>query len=158
MVVIKLEIGGGTIPKAGYTNLDPVHGKGVWQRYAQDLPWPAKDNSIQAGRASHVMEHLPAGADRINVMNEMHRVLVPGGTFEIIVPLIMVRNEMVQGWWAWADPTHCSQWVYPESFLYFCDGAFRANADYGIRYWRALDESKCEVRNGWEGVVRLQKP
>lgn len=155
---MRIEIGGGTIPKQGYQNLDPAHGKGVWKRMAQGDPWPVGDNTVDDVRASHVMEHVAAGADRIQVMNEAHRVLKPGRLFEIIVPLIMVRNEMVQGWWAWSDPTHISQWVYPESFLYFCDGAFRANADYGIRYWAPLDESICEVRNGWEGVVRLRKP
>ncbi len=144
---MKLEIGGGTIPKAGFTNMDPVHGKGVWQRYAQDLPWPAKDNSIQAGRASHVMEHIPAGADRIDVMNEMHRVLVPGGTFEIIVPF------MVGTWHAIADPTHVSFWC-TESFHYF-DGLFAANAHYGISLWETV---KLETLNGWEGHWIGRKP
>lgn len=144
---MKLEIGGGTIPKAGFTNMDPVHGKGVWKRYAQDLPWPVKDNSVQAGRASHVLEHIPAGADRINVMNEMHRVLVPGGTFEIIVPF------MVGTWHAIADPTHVSFWCL-ESFHYF-DGLFAANASYGIRLWETVS---LETLNGWEGHWIGRKP
>lgn len=155
---MKLEIGGGTLLTMGYHNLDPVHGVGAWKRPAQGEPWPTADNSVDAVRASHVLEHIPAGADRIFVMNEAHRVLKPGRTFEIIVPLIAVRGEWLSGWQAWADPTHVSYWAYPESFLYFCDGAFRANADYGIRYWKALDEADCEIRNGWEGLVRLKKP
>jgi predicted SAM-dependent methyltransferase len=135
-----IEIGGGHLVQAGWTNLDPTHGVGEWQRPAQVVPWPAADGSVQAIRASHVMEHIPAGQPRIDVMNEAHRVLKPGGVFEIIVPL------MVGTWHAIADPTHVSFWC-KESFHYF-DGLFAANADYGIRLWQTLE---LEVVDGWEG-------
>jgi SAM-dependent methyltransferase len=143
---MKLEIGGGTLCPSDWINLDPVHGDGDWLRYAQQLPWPAPDGSVSSIRASHVMEHIPAGAERIAVFNEAHRVLVPGGTFEVIVPGAVARGpgEML-GWWAIADPTHVSFWV-PESFAYL-DGSFAPNADYGIRPWETLE---LEVRNGWE--------
>jgi predicted SAM-dependent methyltransferase len=123
-----IEIGGGTLVQPGWVNLDPTHGKGEWQRPAQAVPWPTADNSVAAIRASHVMEHIPAGADRIAVMNEAHRVLKPGGMFEIRVP-----NALSGTWHAFADPTHVSFWCIP-SFHYF-DGSFAANADYGIQYW-----------------------
>lgn len=159
MVVIKIDIGGGTIPAQHHINLDPTHGKGIWQRYAQDTPWPTADNSVDAIRASHVMEHIPSGSQRIDVMNEAHRVLKPGRIFEIIVPCVMIHDEIVQSWAAWADPTHVSYWCYPQSWLYFCEGnIWRANADYGIKYWAPLDESLCERKNIYEMVVRLRKP
>ncbi|MEU9323201.1 methyltransferase domain-containing protein [Streptomyces canus] len=135
-----IEIGGGTLVQPGWVNLDSRNGVGEWQRMAQDTPWPTLDNSVDAIRASHVMEHIPAGQDRIDVMNEAHRVLKPGGIFEIIVPL------MVGTWHAIADPTHVSFWV-KESFHYF-DGLFAANADYGIRLWQTLE---LDVVDGWEG-------
>jgi SAM-dependent methyltransferase len=135
-----IEIGGGLLVQPGWINLDSRNGDGEWQRLAQDTPWPAADNSIDAIRASHVMEHIPAGQPRIDVMNEAHRVLRPGGVFEIIVPL------MVGTWHAIADPTHVSFWV-KESFHYF-DGLFAANADYGIRLWQTLE---LDVVDGWEG-------
>lgn len=137
---MNLEIGGGHLVQSGWINLDSVNGDGEWKRLAQDTPWPTADNSIDAIRASHVMEHIPAGYDRIGVMNEAHRVLRPGGVFEIIVPLL------VGTWHAVADPTHVSFWV-KESFHYF-DGLFAANADYGIRLWETLE---LEVVDGWEG-------
>lgn len=156
---MNIEIGGGTLLTNGYINLDPVHGTGKWKRYAQGEPWPTGDNSVESVRASHVMEHIPAGDDRIFVMNEAHRVLKSGKIFEIIVPLVAANGEWLSTWQAWADPTHISYWVYPESFLYFCtNDTFVANADYGIRYWAPLNEEECEVRNGWEAVVRLKKP
>lgn len=145
---MNLEIGGGTIPARGFEiQLDPVHGVGEWKRYAQETPWPTGDNSIGAMRASHVMEHICAGADRLNVMNEAWRVLVPGGTFEIIVPLL------VGTWHAIADPTHVSFWV-KESFHYF-DGLFAANASYDLKLWQTVS---LDVVDGWEGHWLGRKP
>lgn len=145
---MNVEIGGGTIPTQGWTNLDPVHGFGEWKRYAEDTPWPTGDNTIGALRASHVLEHIHAGMDgRVRVMNEAHRVLVPGGTFEIIVPLL------VGTWHAVADPTHVSFWV-KESFHYF-DGLFAANAHYGISLWQTVS---LDVVDGWEGHWIGRKP
>jgi SAM-dependent methyltransferase len=138
---LKLEIGGGTLVQPGWTNLDFRNGDGAWARYAEDVPWPAESGTVEAIRASHVMEHIHAGADRINVMNEAHRVLAPGGVMEIIVPL------MTGSWHAIADPTHVSFWCR-ESFLYFCEGPFRPNADYGIDCWT---EQEFTLVNGWEG-------
>lgn len=137
---MNLEIGGGNLIEPGWTNLDPVHGRGEWKRQAQDTPWPAATRGVDAIRASHVMEHIPAGDERIRVMNEAWRVLRLGGVFEVIVPF------MTGSWHAIADPTHVSLWCR-ESFHYF-DGTFGANADYGIRLWQTLE---LDVVDGWEG-------
>ena len=146
---MKIEIGGGTLVQPGWINLDSRNGIEGWRREAQDTPWPTGDNTVEAMRASHVMEHIPAGQARVDVMNEAHRVLRPGGVFEVIVPII---NDPLT-WHAIADPTHVSFWV-PESFHYF-DGHFAANADYGISLWTTLE---LEVRGGfechWRGTPR----
>jgi SAM-dependent methyltransferase len=135
---MKIELGGGLKPVDGYVNLDPVHGNGPWCRQAQDVPWPARDESCEAIHASHVMEHIPAGAPRIAVMNEAWRVLRTGGTFRIIVPHFGT-------WQAHADPTHVSFWV-PESFSYF-DGSWTADADYGLAPWQTLS---LAIHDGWQ--------
>lgn len=137
---MEIELGGGRCPTSGWVNLDPVHGVGRWRCLAQDLPWPTADSTVGAVRASHVLEHIPAGADRIAVFNEAHRVLEPGGTFEVVVPF------MTGTWHAVADPTHVSFWV-AESFRYF-DGTIMPNAEYGIRLWKTLE---LETRHGFEG-------
>jgi len=146
---VKIEIGGGTLVQPGWINLDSRNGIEGWRREAQDTPWPTGDNTVEAMRASHVMEHIPAGQARIDVMNEAHRVLRPGAVFEVIVPIL--NNPLT--WHAIADPTHISFWV-PESFHYF-DGHFAANADYGISLWTTLE---LEVRGGfechWRGTPR----
>ena len=146
---MNIEIGGGSLVGPGWINMDPTHfGTEGWRRNAQDGPWPAGDGSVTAIRASHVMEHIPAGVDRLFVMNEAHRVLAPGGTFEIIVPL------MTGSWHAVADPTHVSFWCL-ESFHYF-DGLFAANADYGIRPWTTKELHVLDDPNigRWVGTPR----
>lgn len=147
---MKIEIGAGTLLPAGWVNLDPgPAGTPGWRRPAQEVPWPVLDSSVEAIRASHVMEHIPGGEPRIAVMNEAHRVLAPGGFFEIIVPDFLALT-----WHAIADPTHVSFWCL-ESFHYF-DGSFAANADYGMKWWTTLELSRspgsCEVL--WKGTPR----
>jgi predicted SAM-dependent methyltransferase len=145
---MNIEIGGGHLVPAGWINLDAWNGEGPWRRHAQDTPWPTSDNTVDAIRAAHVMEHIPAGEPRLAVMNEAHRVLRPGGVFEIRVP-----NALSGTWHAFADPTHVSFWCI-ESFHYF-DGLFAANADYGIRPWTTLElyvQGDNEIL--WRGVPR----
>jgi len=73
-------------------------------------PWAGiKDSSVEEIRAAHIIEHLP---DRILTMNEIHRVLVPGGRAVIDVP------DASRGAGFHQDPTHVSQWCM-NSFLYF---------------------------------------
>lgn len=136
MVTMKIDIGGGTLSPEGYENLDPRHGsKPGWMRYAEaDEPWPVENNSIEHVRASHVMEHIHAGIDRITVMNRAWNVLIPGKEFYIEVPVLRTQGGFVS-WEAIADPTHVSYWCH-ESFLYFVrNTAYTAHANYGIKYW-----------------------
>jgi hypothetical protein len=47
--------------------------------------WPWADNSVAEAHASHFVEHL-TGRERVHFVNELYRVLVPGGTCTVIVP------------------------------------------------------------------------
>jgi SAM-dependent methyltransferase len=88
-------------------------------------PWPWPDSSIDHIVAHDIIEHLP---DKIHTMNELWRVLVPGGTAEIVVPTTDGRG-------AWQDPTHVSYWNR-NSFFYFTHGDAhreRFGAAYGVR-------------------------
>lgn len=135
---MKIDIGGGTAPAPGYINLDPVHGVDQWKARIQD-GIDVDNSSCDAVRASHVLEHIMAGHERISVFNEVHRVLKSHGTFQVIVPGVGITHH------AWADPTHVSYWV-PESFGYF-DGTIAPAADYGILPWETLD---LTVAQQWE--------
>jgi SAM-dependent methyltransferase len=143
---MKVDIGGGMLLAPGYVNLDPIHGTGEFKRRIQD-GIPLLPNSVEAVRASHLVEHIPY-TDRIPMMNEVHRVLVPGGRFEIITP-------MFPSWQAIADPTHVSFWVQ-ESFFYFT-GQITPQANYGIFYWQ-WGPLGYYVEDGWEIHADLMKP
>lgn len=199
-----VELGGGTRPHPrADVIIDLHHPKGCHAQDAAVTPWtrwvPGWDGDpggpIPLGiecadeiYASHFMEHIPRGAPLIAVMNEAWRVLKPGGTFTMILPLVGYTDPATGapmsnhiGWQPWADPTHVNYWWFPEALLYFCEGPFKANADYGIRTWAPLGPyidpgiathdgltesphsgqlptSWWSVRDGWEGVARLVKP
>lgn len=87
--------------------------------------WPWDDSSIAAITAHDIIEHLP---DRIHTMNEMWRVLQPGGQADILVPDALMGAGFIQ------DPTHVSMWTM-NSFQYYQSGSFatgRLGDAYGI--------------------------
>lgn len=90
-----------------------------------ELPWPWPTSSVSLIQAHDVLEHL---SGRINSMNELHRVLGPGGRVEIVVP------NAYHGAGFYQDPTHVSPWCR-NSFQYFIAGSFaqqRLAKQYGI--------------------------
>jgi len=158
---VYLEIGGGTAPSSGYLQLDRTHGIGTLRRDVQD-GIPLRDCSVRSVRASHVLEHIPSGVPRIDTFNEIHRVLEPGGTFELIVPLVGYTLNGLQvpvgRWEPYADPTHLSFWWFPHSLAYFCANGITPSADYGISLWKELQADDWRVSGGWEGFAVLHKP
>lgn len=142
--MIRIDMGGGLSPHPGCINMDMTSGEGEWRRRLQD-GIPADDRTAEYVHASHVLEHIPAGAERIGIFNEVWRVLADGGQFEVKVPLLIGPDGHAE-WRAVADPTHVSFWV-AESFGYF-DGTLPYFADYGIKLWRTVS---FQVNGGFEG-------
>lgn len=109
----------------GWVNMDiaPLPGVDVVHDLLE-FPWPFEDASVDHVFASHVMEHVPhfvPAFPRKNgflvVMEELHRILRPGGTVEIVSP----HHESAD---RWADPTH-TRVIHPRNFAYFApDGQF----------------------------------
>jgi hypothetical protein len=135
---MKLNLGCCDAPVAGFVNVDIVPGPTVDQVADLRAPWPWPDDSIEYVRAWDIIEHLP---DKIMTMNEIYRVLVPGGQAEIAVPT-------TEGSGAFQDPTHVSFWNR-RSFLYYEAGnpyRERFAASYGVRakfqtVWERTDQS-----------------
>jgi SAM-dependent methyltransferase len=122
---MRLNLGCCDAPLPGFVNVDVFDGPGVDQVADLSRTWPWSDDSVAFVRAHDVIEHLP---DKIQTMNELWRVLQPGGTAEIVVPT-------TDGTGAFQDPTHVSFWNR-RSFLYYEAGnpyRERFTRHYGIR-------------------------
>lgn len=78
---MKLNLGCGNERLPGYINADIVGGDEFCNLSWQYWPW--KDNSADEIRMWQVLEHLQ---NTDNVLNEVVRILKPGGTFHGLIP------------------------------------------------------------------------
>lgn len=72
----------------------------------ESYPWPWDDNSVDAIRMFHVLEHLESIE---NALTECHRILKPGAS--LVVKWPMGINER-------ADPDHKHTWVWDTPEMY----------------------------------------
>lgn len=131
--LLKLDFGCGPHPREGFEGVDC---RPFGQPHVVDLtkPWPWPAGSVEEGHASHFIEHL-TGPQRIHFVNELYRVLVPGGKCFVITP-----------WWAssraYGDLTH--QWPPVSEFWFY----------YLSKDWRAAnaphnDGYLCDFEATW---------
>ena len=134
---MKVDLACGQRKREGFTGVDAVALPGV--DVVHDLtivPWPFDTASVEEVACSHFFEHL-TGAQRLLFMDELFRILPPGGKATVIVPYYSSMRAV-------QDPTH--QWppVCEASFLYFNKNWRTENAldhypiqcdfDYGYNY------------------------
>jgi SAM-dependent methyltransferase len=93
--------------EVSWTNFDQFPGKGVDIVGNINEPLPFPDNCFDLVFASHVLEHL---TNYVGAIQEIYRVLKPGGTFVILVPEFPCRASV-------ADPDH-KRFFVPESFFH----------------------------------------
>lgn len=113
-----IDLGGAFNSPPGYLSVD-LQDADVNCDIRSGLPFEA--SSVGVVRAADFLEHIPHCADSgcrhvapfctVGMMNEIHRVLVPGGWFISSTPSSDGRG-------AFQDPTHCSFWN-PNSFWYY---------------------------------------
>jgi SAM-dependent methyltransferase len=80
---MRLNIGCGSTPLKGFVNVDVNSGD-----VSHDLtlmPWPFESEKFEHVHASHVLEHFDKHVGYC-VLDEIHRLLVPGGRLTIAVP------------------------------------------------------------------------
>jgi SAM-dependent methyltransferase len=137
--LFKLDLGCGPNRQGGFIGVDCRKFDNV--DIVADLrqPWQWKDASVEEVYCSHFVEHLTA-EERIHFVNELHRVLIPGGTAQIIVP-------HWNSYRAYGDLTH--QWP-PVSEMWF----FYLNKE-----WRAAnaphnDAYTCDFETTWGYSLR----
>lgn len=137
---MKLNLGSGYRKLEGYLNID--------NRYECDPDLlcdvlqglPIDDSSVFEVRAFDFLEHLPLGKT-IPVIEEVYRVLVPGGLFASMTPSTDGRG-------AFQDPTHLSFWN-SNSWIYYTDDLHRNL--YGIaakfqgRVWNQVTDEQQHI-------------
>jgi hypothetical protein len=133
--MLKLDFGCGPNPRDGFEGVDqyPFDGKVTHVCDIRTAPWPWADGSVSEAHASHFVEHLTA-VERCTFMNELYRVLVPGGTCTIIVPH-WASNR------AYGDPTH--QWPPVSEFWFF----------YLNKDWRAVNAPHTDAQHWPQGYA-----
>jgi SAM-dependent methyltransferase len=112
---LKLDLGCGNNKQEGFTGVDFKKTPAV--DIVHDLfkfPWPFKDNSVEETFSSHFFEHVP-GSIRGKLMDEVYRILIPGGKAVFITPYWSSMRSV-------QDFTH--QWppICETSYLYFNKG------------------------------------
>lgn len=122
---LRLNLGCGRGVIAGWVNIDARPGAGVdlvadLDR-VRDRPLPFPDGTVSEFLLSHLIEHL---ADPLALMEELHRVALPGAVAEISVPYGASDD-------AWTDPTHRRPY-FIGSFGYFSQPLYW-RADYGYQ-------------------------
>jgi SAM-dependent methyltransferase len=81
---LRLDLGCGKSPAEGFTGVD-IMDFGQSVRADLCVRWPWKDGTVTEARASHFVEHLTAPS-RIHFVNELYRVLIPGGKCLVVTP------------------------------------------------------------------------
>lgn len=130
----KLNIGCGLKKFPDFINIDsdPACKPDIVRDIEKGLPFD--DNTIDAIRCEHVLEHVH---DLIFVMNEFHRVLKPDGQLLIESPLITDK-------WAYIDPGHV-RYFNEHSFNFFMVRDWNSEHS-GVTGWYALISK--EVKDG----------
>lgn len=132
--LLKLDFGCGRNPRQGF---DGVDSRDFGQKYHVDLgkeKWPWPDNSVEEAHASHFIEHLN-GEERVHFVNELYRVLIPGGKCTVITPH-WASNR------AYGDLTH--QWPpVAEFWFYYLSKTWREN------YAPHNDMYECDFDATW---------
>lgn len=128
---MKLNLGCNRRKLDGYINVDIMQevNPDLVCDVSKGLPFP--DSSVDEVRAFDFLEHIALGKT-IFVVEEIWRVLKPGGVFEHFTPSTDGRG-------AFQDPTHVSFWNI-NSWLYYSHDAYRNL--YGIK--AKFDIVHCE--------------
>lgn len=138
--LLKLDFGCGKNPREGFQGVDQYDFGQAFKVNLSEFdpvakrlkPWPWADSSVEVAHSSHFIEHLQAH-QRIHFVNELHRVLVPGGNCTMITPHWASCR-------AYGDLTH--QWPPVSEFWFY----------YLSKQWRDSNAPHCDIdvlQNGY---------
>lgn len=102
-------------------NIDIVHD-------IEEVPWPILSNYFNEVKMLHVMEHLKPWLT-IDIMNEIWRILILGGTLELVMPIAGSTAF-------YSDPTHTKSWNIHTVEYFNIDSNFKKI--YNPKPWKVL--------------------
>ena len=112
--LIALDLGAAHAHPSGYLGVDRVAANGVDIVAELPGPVPLAEGSVGVIRAVDFLEHVP---DKVALINELYRLLAPGG-------LLLSQTPSTDGRGAFQDPTHVA--FYNEnSFWYYTEANYR---------------------------------
>jgi len=159
---MKLDLACGQRKQPDHVGVDCVALPGVdlvldLERY----PWPFEDSSVAEIYCSHYVEHV---SDLMRFFNECHRILIPGGTMQVICPYYTSIR-------CWQDPTH-KHAISEHTFLYYNKkwrednglGHYPITADFEFTFaWdvvpelaeKSREEQLHAIRHEWNVVADI---
>jgi glycosyltransferase involved in cell wall biosynthesis len=112
--LLALDFGAAHARPEGFIGVDCRAGPGVDLVHEFPAPLDMPDSSVGLIRAADFLEHV---ADKVAMMDEIYRILAPGG-------LLLSLTPSTDGRGAFQDPTHVSFWN-ENSFWYWTQAALR---------------------------------
>lgn len=149
-----IDIGCGGKKLPGADGIDSIALPGVDIVHDLDVfPWPIKENTYDLVFANHFMEH---SRDVVSVMNEVGRILKPGGVLMFQVPYFRSVD-------AFNDPTHES-FFSSGSMDYFIEGTKHFKFSYStakyekVGFWYGWPhESKNPIKRFFKNLIYKNK-
>lgn len=154
--MLKLNFGCGRQHLPGYINIDisaECKPDTVWD--ITKSPYPIDWMGAERIEMDNLAEHIEAHT-LIKVINEIHRILKPGGTLWMRTPHVRFTPEHLRA--AFTDPTHINYFTL-DTFQYWDKDHKRHKAfgrDYGILPWKVIRNEEWSENNIFL-IVELQK-
>lgn len=161
--LIKLDIACGQSKREGFVGIDmtPLPGVDIVHDL-EKFPWPFESASVEEVFCSHYVEHT---SDLIAFMEELHRIMTPGGQAVIVAPYYSSMRAI-------QDPTH-KRSICEATFLYFNAGwrkdqkldHYPITCDFNFSFGYAMtqdwaarsDEARTfAIRHYWNVVSDIQ--
>jgi len=148
---VRLDIGCGDHKQLGWVGMDKRECEGVdIVHNIEDFPWPLPDNCCVQVLMSHVWEHIEP-KHRLDMMNELWRILLPGGQLLLSAPYANSPGAM-------QDPSHykCPN---KDTFVYFDPAAGVQGVLYNVykpKPWKLI-QNNYQLAGNIEVIMEPRK-
>lgn len=140
----RLDIGSGAATRPGWLGIDNrAHPAVALPWDLEQYPWPLESESVLQAFAGHVVARInPARFGFLAFMNEVHRLLVPGG--ELLIVTYYGVNQRYQ-----ADPAACNP-VTEATFYHF-------DPEHKSKLWMRYQPEPWQIRDmAWDCAGNIE--